>query len=75
MNSRTWRTVVLVMGVVLCLAALAASASSATVAGGVYHSLTLKADGGVVAWGDNRYGQCIPPWKRLTPALLLLLGN
>jgi alpha-tubulin suppressor-like RCC1 family protein len=31
------------------------------VAAGGYHSLALKADGTVVAWGDNDSGQCIVP--------------
>jgi hypothetical protein len=29
------------------------------VAGGSVHSLGLKTDGSIVAWGDNNYGQCI----------------
>jgi hypothetical protein len=31
------------------------------VAAGYYHSLALKADGTVIAWGDNRYGQTNSP--------------
>ena len=31
------------------------------VAGGVWHSLALKADGTVVAWGDNYFGQSSVP--------------
>jgi hypothetical protein len=31
------------------------------VAGGGYHSLGLKADGSIVAWGYNYYGQCNVP--------------
>ena len=31
------------------------------IAGGVYHSLALKADGTVVAWGNNQYGQTTIP--------------
>src|SRR5512136_247400 len=31
------------------------------VAGGGHHSLALKADGSVVAWGWNAYGQCNVP--------------
>ena len=30
-------------------------------AAGRYHSLGLKADGSIVAWGDNGYGQCNVP--------------
>jgi alpha-tubulin suppressor-like RCC1 family protein len=34
-------------------------------AGGWWHSLALRADGTVVAWGDNSYGQCaVPPDPR-----------
>lgn len=33
------------------------SADVKTVAGGDYHSLALKSDGTVWAWGDNYYGQ------------------
>jgi len=28
-----------------------------SVAAGLYHSLGLKADGSIVAWGDDRFGQ------------------
>src|SRR5262245_58876049 len=31
------------------------------IAAGVNHSLALKSDGVVVAWGSNEYGQCEPP--------------
>ena len=31
------------------------------VAAGQYHSLGVKADGSIVAWGDNGYGQCNVP--------------
>jgi alpha-tubulin suppressor-like RCC1 family protein len=31
------------------------------VAGGGYHSLGLKSDGTIVAWGDNGMGQCDVP--------------
>ncbi|MBM4301829.1 MAG: hypothetical protein FJ121_09930 [Deltaproteobacteria bacterium] len=41
----------------LALAGLAAPASAATLAGGYYHSLVLKANGSVAAGGDNTYGQ------------------
>ena len=30
-------------------------------AGGSGHSVGLKADGSVIAWGDNRFGQCTVP--------------
>ncbi|MGB2984339.1 MAG: FG-GAP-like repeat-containing protein, partial [Phycisphaerae bacterium] len=37
------------------------SADFIAVAGGDQHSLGLKTDGSVVAWGYNRYGQCDVP--------------
>jgi alpha-tubulin suppressor-like RCC1 family protein len=45
------------------------------VTAGDSYSLALKADGRVVAWGSNGLGQCTPPWQRLTPLYLLLIGN
>ena len=39
----------------------AALGPTATVAGGLYHSLGVKADGGVLAWGLNANGQCSVP--------------
>ncbi len=32
-----------------------------SIAAGYYHSLGLKADGSIVAWGSNAYGQCNVP--------------
>lgn len=32
-----------------------------TIAAGAYHSLALKSDGSLVAWGDNTFGQCDVP--------------
>ena len=43
------------------------------VAAGANHSLALKANGNVVAWGLNDHGQCVPPWKRLDSIRMLLL--
>ncbi len=61
MNGQRWYAMVLV-GAVLCLAGLTAPASAANIAAGAYHSLALKADGSVVAWGKNNwYGQCNVP--------------
>ena len=31
------------------------------VAAGLYFTVALRQDGSVVAWGDNTYGQCVPP--------------
>jgi alpha-tubulin suppressor-like RCC1 family protein len=31
------------------------------ISGGWWHSLALRADGSVVAWGENSYGQCTVP--------------
>ena len=39
----------------------APNAGFVAVAAGGYHSLGLKADGSIVAWGDNGYGQCNVP--------------
>ena len=40
------------------------------VAGGGAHSLALKADGTVAAWGANLNGQCdLPPWLTSTAAI------
>lgn len=33
----------------------------AAVAAGQYHHLAVKADGTVVGWGNNEYGQTSPP--------------
>jgi len=34
----------------------------AAIAAGVYHSLALKADGTVIGWGNNDFGQItVPP--------------
>ena len=35
--------------------------SLVVVAGGYAHSLGLKSDGTIVAWGSNRFGQCNVP--------------
>jgi alpha-tubulin suppressor-like RCC1 family protein len=35
----------------------ASLSEASAVTGGVYHSVALKTDGSVVAWGDNTYGQ------------------
>jgi alpha-tubulin suppressor-like RCC1 family protein len=59
----------------MVLACLAAPAPAATLAGGGNHSLGVRADGRVVAWGDNDYGQCAVPGQGRAPALLLLLEN
>jgi hypothetical protein len=32
-----------------------------SVAAGSYHSLALRSDGAVAAWGSNGYGQCVVP--------------
>ena len=41
----------------LVFLALPAGVRAATLAGGSHHSLALRDDGTVWAWGDNRYGQ------------------
>ena len=46
----------------LALICLTAPAPAATLAGGGEHSLGVKADGSVAAWGRNDIGQCnVPP--------------
>jgi uncharacterized protein YjdB len=47
----------LVFGVCNVTVAAAAATSTKTFAGGAYHSLAIKADGGLWAWGRNTYGQ------------------
>ena len=42
---------------VLSLPKLSTANAIASVAVGVYHTVALKGDGTVVAWGDNQYGQ------------------
>ena len=44
------------------------------VSAGAYHSLALKRDGTVVAWGDNRYGQSDPP-AGLTNVVSIAAGH
>jgi hypothetical protein len=44
------------------------------VAGGGYHSLALKSDGTVVAWGDNSLGQSTVP-TTLTGAIAIAAGG
>ncbi|MCX6924978.1 MAG: hypothetical protein NT154_17450, partial [Verrucomicrobia bacterium] len=39
----------------------AAATNVVVIAGGWWHSLALRADGSVIAWGDNSYGQCAVP--------------
>lgn len=55
----TFLTILAGMGLVL--GSLAAPASAATMAGGDYHSLAVRANGTVAAWGRNNYGQCTVP--------------
>jgi alpha-tubulin suppressor-like RCC1 family protein len=49
-----WRVIALCLLVVISAQVHAATSKSA---GGAYHSLLLRADGTVWAWGDNSYGQ------------------
>jgi len=44
------------------------------VGGGYYHSIALKADGTVVAWGRNQYGQCDVPVD-LVAVAISTMGN
>jgi hypothetical protein len=46
----------------------------AALAGGGAHSVALLTNGSVVAWGDNRYGQCNLP-ATLTNAVAIAAGN
>ncbi len=38
-----------------------------SIAAGLYHTVALLADGSVVCWGDNDYGQCSVPTGIGTP--------
>ena len=44
------------------------------VAGGAWHSLALKSDGTVVAWGDNESGQTNVP-QGLSNVMAIAAGN
>ena len=37
------------------------SGGFSTIAAGTFHSIGLKADGSIVAWGSNRFSQCEVP--------------
>ncbi|HVV71526.1 MAG TPA: RCC1 domain-containing protein, partial [Verrucomicrobiae bacterium] len=48
----------------------------AQVAAGDFHSLVLKSDGAVVAWGDNAFGQTsVPFWVNQKSAAEIAAGN
>jgi hypothetical protein len=55
---RAWICIAMLTLMVL---ALAAPARANTIAGDYEHSLAVKADGTVAAWGNNTYGQCTVP--------------
>jgi hypothetical protein len=55
---RAWTVVAMLTLMVL---ALTAPARANTIDGGAHHSLGVKADGTVAAWGYNNYGQCNVP--------------
>src|SRR5262245_11626288 len=44
------------------------------IAGGKYHAVALKADGTVVAWGDNEFGQLDVP-AGLTDVIAIAAGD
>ena len=44
------------------------------IAAGAYHSLALRADGTVIGWGDNFYGQSTPP-TNLTGVIGIAAGE
>ena len=62
---RGWRLAVVYPAVLawlaLLLAGLVAPAPAATLATGGWHNLGVRADGSVVAWGWNFFGQCTVP--------------
>ena len=47
--------------IALAIVCVAGPTQAATIAGGYAHSLGVKSDGSVVAWGANWYGQCDMP--------------
>ncbi len=59
----------------LTLAGLAAPASAATIAGGWRHSLGVRSDGGVYAWGDNHYGQIAVPAAAQSGTIAVAAGS
>ena len=47
----------------------------AAVAGGYTHTLALQANGTILAWGDNTYGECNVPGALTTNVLAIAAGN
>jgi alpha-tubulin suppressor-like RCC1 family protein len=45
------------------------------IAGGMYHSVGLKANGSIVAWGDNWIGQCDVPTPNKEFSAISAAGN
>jgi len=78
-GSRGWRLTVVYPAVLawlaLVLAGLAAPAPAATLAGGFLHSLGVRADGTVVAWGDNTYGQSTVPAAAQSGVIAVAAGD
>ena len=59
---RAWACLTMLAMLILMVLAQTAPARANTIAGGCSHSLGVKADGAVAAWGYNNYGQVtVPP--------------
>jgi alpha-tubulin suppressor-like RCC1 family protein len=45
------------------------------ISAGSYFSLALRADGSVVAWGSDRYGETSVPWQALSDVVAISAGS
>ncbi|MGN6643294.1 MAG: RCC1 domain-containing protein, partial [Verrucomicrobiota bacterium] len=54
----------------------AQSPGASQIASGSFHSLVIRSDRSLAAWGDDRFGQCdVPSNLKRTPVLAVAAGN